>query len=139
MTQPGRDDLTPSPTILHVGDGLDGKRYARRGAYPRRPVLAGVALAAAEVIAACGVRMVDPAARPTPPASDDLVPRIDVGSAHAQWRAGTAVLLDTRGKTSYDTGHPAGALSMPLSEVEADAALARKRVAPGKLAIFYCT
>lgn len=93
------------------------------------------------VASGCGVRVVDPGARAAvaPPDSDEAVTRIDATRAHAQWKDGRAVLFDTRARDAFLAGHIAGAVSMPLVDIERDAAEARRQIPAGKLAIFYCT
>jgi hypothetical protein len=93
------------------------------------------------VAGACGVRVVDPGARPTvaPPDSDESVTRIDALGAHARWKDGRAVLVDTRARDAFVAGRISGAISMPLADVERDGAGARRRIPAGMLAIFYCT
>ncbi len=104
----------------------------------RRRVVSTVPVILA-AITACGVRVVDPAARPAPPASEDAVPRVEASVAHGRLKDGTAILIDTRGSEAYSEAHVSGALSMPVGVVEGDVAGARRKLAPGKLAIFYCT
>jgi hypothetical protein len=47
------------------------------------------------------------------------VARISVKEAWRRLEAGTAVLVDVRGRSSYDKLHAAGALSIPEDEVDA--------------------
>jgi hypothetical protein len=74
-----------------------------------------------------------------PPASDeDRVPRIDVDAAHAEVQAGRAVLVDVRTLESYQRSRAAGAILLPLDQLEASIGAAR--VLPdGKRPVLYCT
>jgi 3-mercaptopyruvate sulfurtransferase SseA len=63
------------------------------------------------------------------------VPRVSLEEAKAAFDAGTAVFVDVRGADDYATGHIAGALSIPLSDIEAASA----ELDPGDWIITYCT
>jgi rhodanese-related sulfurtransferase len=67
------------------------------------------------------------------------VRQLSVAEAHALAEAGRGVLVDTRGRNLYENAHAAGAISLPLSEIEA----AHGRIAPGsvpsdRFLILYC-
>lgn len=51
--------------------------------------------------------------------TQDDVPRVSVGEAYQAVMAGEAVLVDTRSVEQFETQHAAGAISLPVSEVEA--------------------
>jgi predicted sulfurtransferase len=100
-----------------------------------------VLVSLAGLSAGCGIRVVNPSATPTrvAPVSDEAVARIDVQGAHAKWRDGSAVFVDTRNPDAFAAGHISGAVGLPLADVTNDPAAARQRLPAGKLAIFYCT
>jgi hypothetical protein len=63
------------------------------------------------------------------------VPRISLADAQNELAKGQAVLIDVRSKSSYDSEHAAGAISMPEEEVNA-----RLNELPrDKDLILYCT
>jgi hypothetical protein len=78
-----------------------------------------------------------PTAPPTPengePTKADVV-RIDPARAWEMLEAGEAVLVDVRVAGSYAQEHAAGAISMPIAEVQARAG----ELPADKLVIFYC-
>ncbi|MGH2352119.1 MAG: rhodanese-like domain-containing protein [Chloroflexota bacterium] len=67
------------------------------------------------------------------------VPRIGVEQAHAKVQAGQAVLVDVRSAEAYQRLRAAGALSLPLDEVEQSPDAALKALPTGKQAVLYCT
>jgi hypothetical protein len=71
-------------------------------------------------------------------ASRDAV-RIDVDSARAAVQAGRAVLVDVRSPDAYRSQRAAGAVLLPLDEIEQGPAAAAAKLPAGKQAIFYCT
>ena len=62
----------------------------------------------------------------TGPASGDLplteaeVPRVTIEEAKVALDSGTAVVVDVRSAPSYEQGHIAGAISIPLEEIESN-------------------
>ncbi|HEU5262872.1 MAG TPA: rhodanese-like domain-containing protein [Gemmatimonadales bacterium] len=80
------------------------------------------------------------------PKDPDVVPtelpavrRISVAEAQALVTAGRAVLVDTRDRRLYDNAHAAGAVSLPLSAIEAaKGQLLPDSVPPDRLLILYC-
>jgi len=50
--------------------------------------------------------------------SEAEVPRIPVEEALAALQSGAAVIVDVRSTQAYDVSHIAGALSIPLAEIE---------------------
>jgi hypothetical protein len=54
------------------------------------------------------------------PKTEADVPRISVGDAKAAFDSGKAIIVDVRSAESYAAGHVAGAISIPLSEIEAN-------------------
>ena len=54
------------------------------------------------------------------PQTEADVPRISVKDAKAALDGGKAIIVDVRSAESYAAGHAAGAISIPLSEIEAD-------------------
>ena len=65
----------------------------------------------------------------------DDVQRISVTEAKALLDAEKAVLYDSRSVASYNAQHAAGAVSLPVSEVEAR----HNELPTDKSLIFYCT
>jgi 3-mercaptopyruvate sulfurtransferase SseA len=56
------------------------------------------------------------------PQTEVDVPRIPVEEAKAALNSGEAIVVDVRSAESYAAGHAAGAISIPLSEIEANPA-----------------
>jgi hypothetical protein len=101
------------------------------------------ALAAPTALAGCAVRVRPPQAREPArpgeePARSGEVPRIDVDAAYAEVRAGRAVLVDVRTTAAYRTRRAAGAISLPLDQLEA-APAAAAALPTGQRPILYCT
>lgn len=90
---------------------------------------------------ACGVRLIDRVATPTPSPipNEDAVPRITATVAYEKVVSGKAILFDTRSADSYRVGHAKNARSSPVAEVERDPYAVLRAVTPGMEAIFYCT
>jgi rhodanese-related sulfurtransferase len=63
------------------------------------------------------------------------VDRIEAQEARRLVDKGEAVLLDVRSRAAWDMGHVAGALHVPLSEIEARLSQLPK----DKLIVAYCT
>jgi rhodanese-related sulfurtransferase len=84
----------------------------------------------------------DPTPTPTPTAGPNEpadVQRISVTEAHALIVGGRGVLVDTRGRYLYDNTHAAGAVSLPLVEIEAAEGRVRvDSVPPDRVLILYC-
>ena len=59
----------------------------------------------------------------TIPRSESEVPRVSVEEAKAALETGAAVIVDVRSPGAYETSHIAGALSIPLGEIERDPTL----------------
>ncbi|MCJ7696129.1 MAG: hypothetical protein MUO40_12005, partial [Anaerolineaceae bacterium] len=68
-------------------------------------------------------------------ASQDDVPRVTVDEAYEAVSRGEAILVDTRSLENYQLSHAAGALSLPVGEVEARLG----ELDPTKWVITYCT
>jgi len=65
--------------------------------------------------------------------------RLSVAEAHALLEARSGVLVDTRGRKLYDNAHARGAISLPLTEIEAwNGAGMLDAVPPDRLLILYC-
>jgi hypothetical protein len=112
------------------------------GMIDRRRSLRGVAsLAAAWAAAGCAIRVGkgDPNGQGSASGADREAPRIDVDAAYAAVQAGRAVLVDVRGAESYRASRAAGALLLPLEDIERAPAAAIARLPTGKQPIFYCT
>jgi 3-mercaptopyruvate sulfurtransferase SseA len=67
--------------------------------------------------------------------SQDDVPRVAVEDAYQAVSRGEAVLVDTRSLEAYQQGHAAGAISLPVEEVEARLG----ELDPAQWYITYCT
>lgn len=79
-----------------------------------------------------------PAADPASSGPAEAV-RISVADAHALIAGGRAVLVDARSRHLYDNAHPAGAISLPLSEIEAaQGRMHADSVSPDRVLILYC-
>ncbi len=73
------------------------------------------------------------------PAPNDPVQRISVAEARPLVDAGRAVLVDARDRRLYDNAHATGAISLPVSDIEAaNGRIAAGSVAPDRILIFYC-
>jgi 3-mercaptopyruvate sulfurtransferase SseA len=55
-----------------------------------------------------------------PPATEAEVPRVTTGDAKAALDSGAAVIVDVRSPASFETSHIAGAISIPLADIEAN-------------------
>ncbi|HEX2036699.1 MAG TPA: rhodanese-like domain-containing protein [Chloroflexota bacterium] len=98
---------------------------------------AGLALAAG--LAACQQPGQGGATRGDTVVPSEAVPRISVEQAHAEVQAGRAVLVDVRPRTSYERHRAAGAVALPLDELEQSPATAIRALPVGKLPVLYCT
>ncbi|MBN2115457.1 MAG: rhodanese-like domain-containing protein [Anaerolineales bacterium] len=58
----------------------------------------------------------------TEPVTKSEVPRVSVTEAKAALDNGTAVIVDVRSPAAFEASHIAGALSIPLAEIEIDPA-----------------
>jgi hypothetical protein len=65
------------------------------------------------------------------------VPRISVEEAKVAFDSGKAIIVDVRGADIYVAGHVAGAISIPLSEIETNPA--GLGLDKGQWIITYCT
>ncbi|HET8644647.1 MAG TPA: rhodanese-like domain-containing protein [Vicinamibacteria bacterium] len=70
-----------------------------------------------------------------PMAAGADIDRIEAQEAKRLVEKGEAVVIDVRGRTAWDTGHVAGALHIPLEELQARLAQLPK----DKLIVAYCT
>ncbi|HEX2186106.1 MAG TPA: rhodanese-like domain-containing protein, partial [Chloroflexota bacterium] len=62
-----------------------------------------------------------------------------VEQAHAAVQAGRAVLVDVRPREHYERHRAAGALALPLDELERSPATAIRALPAGKQPVLYCT
>jgi len=90
----------------------------------RKPILFAVS---ALVLATLGCAATLPQTGPTPtpvrgtlPETDADVPRVTAEEAKAAFDNGAAIIVDVRDTDAYAASHIAGALSVPLSQIEAD-------------------
>ena len=73
------------------------------------------------------------------PDTDDSVKRITVAEAHRLVDAGRGVLVDARDRRLYDNAHATGAISLPLSEIEAaNGHVTPNSAPPDRILILYC-
>ena len=84
----------------------------------------------------------DPAAPPptAAPKTDahghaDDAPRINLADAKADFDAGRAIIVDTRGATAYQQEHIKGAINVPIADFEAN----YQKIPTGKKIIAYCS
>ena len=66
------------------------------------------------------------------------VSRLTAAEAHELVAAGRGVLVDTRDVRLFDNAHAAGALSLPLSTIEAASGQVPASLPPDRVLIFYC-
>lgn len=52
------------------------------------------------------------------PRTEDEVPRVTVQEAKAAFDSGKAIIVDVRNPAAYEASHIAGAISVPLAEIE---------------------
>ena len=71
------------------------------------------------------------------PQTEADVPRISVEEAKVAFDSGKAIIVDVRGADIYVAGHVAGAISIPLSEIETNPA--GLGLDKGQWIITYCT
>lgn len=69
--------------------------------------------------------------------SEDEVPRVPLEVALTALQSGAAVLVDVRSKQAYDASHIAGAVSIPLAEIEKNPT--GLNLAKDQWIITYCT
>jgi rhodanese-related sulfurtransferase len=83
----------------------------------------------------------------TPHNSDPVPPlhavpdvrRLSVPEAHRLVESGSGLLVDTRGPHHYDNAHAAGAVSLPVSMIEADEGpIGLASLPADRLLILYC-
>jgi len=75
----------------------------------------------------------------TAPDEGPAVSRLTAAEAHELVAAGRGVLVDTRDARLFDNAHAAGALSLPLSAIEAaHGRLPTGSVPPDRVLILYC-
>lgn len=65
-------------------------------------------------------QIIEPAFTPpaNAPQSEAEVPRVSIEEARVALESGTAIIVDVRSPGAYDTSHIAGAVSVPLGEIE---------------------
>jgi len=78
-----------------------------------------------------------PLQSPDLPATEDEVPRVSLEQALTAYAAGAAVFVDVRSEQSYAISHIAGAISIPLVEIETNPT--GLDLDKGQWIITYCT
>jgi hypothetical protein len=71
--------------------------------------------------------------------SGDGVPRIGVDEAHSEVTAGRAFLVDVRSQQAYRLSRAAGAILLPLEQIEQAPPAAARALPAGQRPILYCT
>ena len=71
------------------------------------------------------------------PETEAGVPRVTLEVAKAALDSGAAVLVDVRSPNAFEASHIAGAVSVPLGQIERD--LTQVPLAQGQWIITYCT
>ena len=86
-------------------------------------------------LSACGISLRQPSAQ----SADRDAPRIDARAAFEAVTAGRAILVDVRGESAFRVKRAAGAILLPLDDVERAPAAALRALPAGKQPILYCT
>lgn len=107
----------------------------------RRPIYRLFSLASLSLLAgtACSVRLLPGGSGSESAPPEPEAQRISVDQAFAKVQAGQAVLVDVRGAQSYQRMHAAGALLIPLDEIESQPRAAAAKVPANRQPILYCT
>ena len=71
------------------------------------------------------------------PQTDADVPRVSLEAAQAAFESGAAIIVDVRHPTNFEESHIAGAISIPLIEIERD--LVNVPLNKDQWIITYCT
>ena len=71
------------------------------------------------------------------PQTETDVPRISVEEARAAFESGAAIIVDVRSPGAFEESHVAGAVSVPLGQIERD--LASVPLQKDQWIITYCT
>ena len=111
----------------------------------KKNVLIGLLALLALIVSACATPapaaptvMLEPTSRPVDlPQTEAQVPRVTAEEAKAAVDGGTAVIVDVRIIESFAAQHIQGALSIPLTGIEADPA--GVKLDKDKWIITYCT
>ena len=120
----------------------------------RKRYLLFIILLAASIVSACSAQptQAPPAAVPTQtlqpghgitseerelPRTEAEVPRVSLESAKAALDSGAAILVDVRSPGAFETSHIAGAISVPLGQIERD--LTEVPLNKDQWIITYCT
>ena len=116
------------------------KRPARKAVWPILLMLAGGLLIVGAIgwaVYAATLPAPTPTAQPAAGAEDNYpdVPRVSVTDAAAAYESGSAVFVDVRDAASYASSHVAGALSIPVSEIQQRMG----ELNPSDWIITYCT
>ena len=90
-------------------------------------------------LSGCGIGLRQSSSGSGSTAAERVAPRIEVHAAFAAIRSGSAVLIDVRGETSFRQKRAAGAILLPLDEIELAPGAAARRIPAGKQPILYCT
>jgi hypothetical protein len=106
----------------------------------RRRVLQGAVSLGLFVATGCGVQLRQPGSGSEASGQGGPEPgRISVEQAFAKLQAGQAVLVDVRGRESFQAKRAAGAIVFPLDEIEQRPQAIAAQLPVGKQPILYCT
>lgn len=112
-----------------------------RGKLTRMQRRSLVLLSSGLVMAAggCAVRLGQSAGPPGSAVPAEEIPRIGVEQAFAEVQAGRAVLVDVRSQESFQRSRAAGAILLPLDQIEQSPQVAARTLPTGKRPVLYCT
>jgi rhodanese-related sulfurtransferase len=71
------------------------------------------------------------------PQSEAEVPRVSIEEARAAFESGMAVIVDVRSPSAFEASHIAGAISIPLGEIERNPT--ELAIGENQWIITYCT
>lgn len=115
----------------------------KRRKAPRSPIPLFLAIGGGLLLIAAAFLLANQNSAPTPTpvaASHEEetypdIPRVSLDEVKAAIDAGTAVVVDVRSAEAYAGGHIAGAINIPLAEIESRIA----EIDPNQWIITYCT
>ncbi len=120
-------------------DQVKARQHRPQQGLERRSILLG---AGAWALSGCAVRLRRREPQPSIPIQPDpadLVPRVSPEAAYTAVQTGRAILVDVRSPESYQARHAAGALLLPIDDIERSPQAALARLPAGRQPILYCT